>query len=443
MMPMTRLTRRAGSISARVLFTAGALGLAILLWTWRPVYLEKVEENTTLEAFTPSEGLTAPAGQVPLLEEMSGPIRLAEPGRGGSAPAAVDAALVQARTREWLEHLMSPQFIENELDNPARLARALEVIRDAAPHALGEIHGFLEQSRDLVFPEGPRRSVGFPSLRAVLFDALHRAGTQEAEATMLQVFRTTADPREVGQLAGYLGSRPEYREEVLASAREMLREIAQPGPRPEEVGPLFDALRKFGDERVIEDLRQALPQWSHYAAIAMATLPGGRGILPLLEEAQNPAQRKPVHYLLTFRLLAQASHLEEAARGLVQMAQQGQIPPQGWLQLEQGLTSAHEYEFGKATDVRRLTPRSPSDLGGWKTAKVSNTGQDFFSRPLNAEADTLLIESRLHLIEQLAHVTSDPKALESLQRARQVLTGGKSRVSAEHWQTISPRPPTP
>jgi hypothetical protein len=252
--------------------------------------------------------------------------------------------------------------------------------------------------------------------------------------------RTTADPREIGQLAGYLGTRPEYREEILSSARETLQEILQPGPRPEEAGPLFDVLRKFGDERVIEDLHKALPQWSHYAAIALAGLPEGQGIASILEEAQNPAQRKPVHYLLTFRLLAQGGHHPEAAHGLVQLAQEGRIPPQAWSQIEQGLTSAQEYELGKADEVRRGVRRSEADVGGWKTAKVGDTGQDFFSRPLHAENDAALIESRLVLLDQLAGATTDPAAVQALERARKTLTsGGRGGVSAEHTQVITPR----
>jgi hypothetical protein len=426
-----RLSWQKGSVSVWVLFLAGALGLVVLLWTWRPVTEDGAEGSNGAQSFTASQGSSAAPIQGSQFKEKNEVIRQVEQGMEGHALSPVDSTLMQTRTREWLKHVMSTDFIENGLDSPARVSEALESIRSAGPYALAEIRDFLEESRDLPFPEGHWQSVGFRSLRAALFDMLHRVGGLEGEGILLQTLRSTADPREIGQLAGYLGDRPEFREEILSSARETLQEITKPGLRPEEAGPLFDVLRKFGDERVVEDLRKALPQWSHYAAIAIAGLPEGQGIRPLLEEAQNPAQRKPAHYLLTFQLLAQNSHHQEAAQGLVQMAREGRILPQAWSQIAQGLTSAQEYEFGNADEVRRTVARSEADVGGWKKAKVGNTGQNFFSRPLHAENDAALIESRLLLLDQLVSVTSDPKALESLQAASQVLTSGRGGISSQ------------
>ena len=44
------------------------------------------------------------------------------------------------------------------------------------------------------------------------------------------------------------------------------------------VGPLFEVLHKYGDDRVVADLQQATGEWRYYPKIALANLPDGAGI---------------------------------------------------------------------------------------------------------------------------------------------------------------------
>jgi hypothetical protein len=77
--------------------------------------------------------------------------------------------------------------------------------------------------------------------------------------------------------------------------------------------------------------------------------------------------------------------------------------------------------------------RLGKSIGGWKTFHVGQSGQDYFSRPLSAEADAKLIEGRVAFIDQLLTVASRPEAVQALQQARKVLVGetpGRPTASA-------------
>src|SRR5437867_5727118 len=143
-------------------------------------------------------------------------------------------------------------------DQPLTRERAAEIKQNIAqiisqgPAAIPAIAQFLEKAQDLSFANSNGQSpVGYDSLRAALFDSLRQIGGAEAEAVLLNVLRTTADPAEVALLARNLeGLAPgQYRSDVLNATRETLEQIISCQLNVGDVGPLFQVLQSYGDAR--------------------------------------------------------------------------------------------------------------------------------------------------------------------------------------------------
>jgi hypothetical protein len=75
----------------------------------------------------------------------------------------------------------------------------------------------------------------------------------------------------------------------LNAVHEALGMAANKNLEGSGVGPLFEALQKFGGPSAVPDLEQATGQWKYYATMALAQLPDGAGIPSLIQMAQDGA----------------------------------------------------------------------------------------------------------------------------------------------------------
>jgi hypothetical protein len=312
----------------------------------------------------------------------------------------------------------------------AEIKESLDQIQLQGAAGVPAIAEFLARNQDIDFADAKGNSpVGTSSLRASLLDALSKIGGSAAQQVMVDTLRTTADPAEIGLLGKHLEDTApgQYRQELVAAAREALDQALKGDAPVRDFGPLFDTLRKFGDGEVISDLERALPRWGHYAAIALAGLPGGEGIPVLAQQIQNESARKPEHYLFSFQLLAQvAGQYPAAGAALIEAAQQGQIPDEAWRQMAQGFLSEAKYEYGRPG---RKVPRvsSPGDrISAWTTYNASGTAVQIYNSPPLYTESADVIQNRLGVIEQLLAGNSNPAAVKELDEARAALANGRN-----------------
>lgn len=114
------------------------------------------------------------------------------------------------------------------------------------------IQGFLDKNLDVEYEEvAGGDQLGYPSLRASLFDTLRQIGGPEAEGALLQTLKTTAIPSELLELAKDLDQQApgQYRDQILNAAQEALNMASanQLGNNA-EVGPLFRVFEIYGNQ---------------------------------------------------------------------------------------------------------------------------------------------------------------------------------------------------
>lgn len=360
---------------------------------------------------------SAPAS-VPTMPQEFRPVQA----RSGAAGAPASAASPSSMQAKELIGSIVDSASSGAPPSPAAIKQTIEALKAQGEAAVPAIREFLDQALEFGFGDAAQqRQIGYPSLRTALFDTLAQIGGDEARQVLMGSLGQTADPREIGLLAGHLErlAPGEYRDQIVASARETL-ELARTGQiQPEDVGPLFDVLRTHGGAEVIPDLQQAATKWGHYATMALAGSP--EGIALVLEQASDTSARKPASYLFSFEVLAQSAGLyPEAGAGLVDLAQQGRIPDQAWALIANGLRSVEAYGFGKPEPARAVVQ---NPITGWRTGKVSGSGQYYYSPPLTAN-QVELIQQRLALTDSLLAATSSPAAIQALGPVRSLLGGG-------------------
>jgi len=307
---------------------------------------------------------------------------------------------------------------EQSLAVKADLKRLVE----QGTNSVSAIRQFLKQNKDLSLDEIKGGStVGYPSLRSGMFDALRQIGGPEAESTLAEVLRATGDPAEVGMLARQLEEMApgQHREEALNAARETLAQIADNKAKV-DVGPLFKVLQTYGDANEVSELQKAIPQWQYYGLMALAGLPEGQGISALINESRptNPADGAKTAFAL--QMLAQvAPDYPDAKAALLDQAKAGKIPDRAWRRIADAL-AGDQYQFAKdATSDPNQTLRIP----GAKVYHIGSTDENFYSLPIKSTASEADVAQRQALIDQLLSVASSSAASEALQRAKSQVVG--------------------
>jgi len=279
---------------------------------------------------------------------------------------------------------------------------------------------FMDRNVDLSFTglEGGA-ALGSSSVRMALIDALRQIGGPETTTASLQVLHASAVPEEIEALGRNLEQQApgQFRQEILAAARETLNMAVATETGDRDVGSLFRTFQLFGDASAAAELEEQLPRWQYYATMALAELPEGQGIPALLHEMQDPRYSPRIDF--AFQMLAQVStQFPEAASALLDLAQRNQIPEAAWRKIAIGLTTDQRIMGGGAPDTG-IVP-------GLKTFHIAAGNQNFSSLPLAAVIAEDEIEKRRAFISQLLAVNTNPTAVQALVQARAALSGDTS-----------------
>lgn len=277
-----------------------------------------------------------------------------------------------------------------------------ELVRQGAA-SVPAIEEFLKKNADFDYSqlEGGDQ-LGYPSLRASLFDTLKQIGGPEAQATMLEALKSTALPTEMLALAQNLDSETPgvYREQILNAAQEALAMDAsgQLGTN-REVGPAFRMLQNYGTSSTIDEMAKTDPV-NFYNALNLAGLPDGQGLASLLQMAQSSS---PGSQSIATEMIAQlAGDNPQALDSLLQMAQKGQISNGAWMRMAP-ILAGDQYQI---------------DSSG---AQAANAGDLNFT-VVNSATTPDQINQRIALLNQImGYVTPGSAAEKSLEHERDQL----------------------
>ena len=304
----------------------------------------------------------------------------------------------------------------------------LQGLVELGSEGLPAIWEYLNSFEDTNFHHDDARALGYPSSRLALLDAVHQIGGDEAIELSLQMLQATADPNEIAFLAERLAEQEtneEAREAAVAAAREVL-DMAKSGEIETEegdevrvdVGPLFEVLHKYGDDRVVADLQQATGEWRYYASIALANLPDGAGIPALVDMAKGDKEVHSSRRPQALVMLAQVSTQSEVAQNiLIDAARNNQIPEFYWHSIASSLSGA---TYRLETDVPS-GKMSSSEQTESKNFYISRGNQKVFVEEAIKKLSAEEIDERLALIDELLAVNSSPKATELLQKSQSEL----------------------
>jgi hypothetical protein len=281
------------------------------------------------------------------------------------------------------------------------------------------IRQFLQQNKDVSLDEMKGGStVGYNSMRAGMFDALHQIGGAEAVAALTEVLHSTADPAEVGLLARHLEEMApgEHRQEILSAAQEILSQPSQAGAAKTDIAPLFQVLQTYGDANVVSAIQSASAQWKYYGMMALAGLPDAQGVPALIQEAQRLGAAGQAQDVFAVQMLAQvAPQNPDASAALVEEAKAGQIPDRAWRRIADAL-AGDQYRYVRDPNV---DPSSLMRMPGVKTYHIAAGNENFYSVPLASGPNAPDVQQRQALIDQLLGATSsNPQAVAALQQAK-------------------------
>jgi hypothetical protein len=375
---------------------------------------EPAEQQNSETATTPSHP-AGPAGQ-PAMHQPAQPMYSAFQ----VAPSA--------GSRQLVNSLVNPESSISEWTDEQKAAwkqRLQQLIQQGA-EAVPAIREFLAKNLDLEFgPDGPR-VLGYTSARAAMIDALAQIGGPLAEAAMTDVLHSTADPHEIAILAQNLQNLDPgvHQQEAVDSARQALTMAAQGGLPGKDVAPLFELFQKFGGANVVPELEGAAKTWGFYAMNALARLPDGVGVPALAQLADGAAATSSDARAPALQMLAQvATQYDDARSALVGLARQNQLTAYDWLVLAPYLAGDQLILQNAAFDSSSAV--NPNDL---KATHISGN-QNFYTAPLGAMTIDQ-IDQRKALIDELLSATSNPDAIQTLQKAESQLSQRLSQIAA-------------
>jgi hypothetical protein len=449
--------RPARSIGAlRVGILLSVLGGAFVLWKMtRPPGAEDTQLSTAAkpdqEAVTePDRTLAASIGS----KETS--VTVVQPEQKDSSPRQSEANedssedLPLPQPEELLAQILNTDLNHGlSRQEATELGRAIKAMGEHGAGALPVIQQFLEHNQDLNFQsvEGGA-SVGYPSLRLGLMEAVQQIGGPEAVALSSKTLQGTTDPAEVAILAHNLEvlAPGQYREESIQATRQSLEQAAKDQASRHDVAPLFHVAETFGDAKLLEDLATRYPQWSYYSTMALAGLPEGQGMPSLIREVQDPAVAGSGNLGVALQILAQVSaQYPEAASTLIEQARANKIPSQTWENIASGL-GGDQYQYGSPLLDKNIPPEvetslatyqvhsnqnlyvhtPSSEIPGLRTYHVEDSNQNFYSVPATAILSGDEIARRLETIEALIQANPGTAAIAALQRARSTLQSKSS-----------------
>ena len=296
------------------------------------------------------------------------------------------------------------------------------------------IQSFLAQKKDASFNRAISLELGYGSARLGVLEALRGIGGPEATALMATTLEETTAPREVALLAHNLeeAAPGQYLQRAIDISLSQLAASVSDSRNELDVAPLFEVFREYGGAAVVADLEKAVGQWKYYAMSTLAGLPEDAGIPSLLRMAD--ASVRGGDRLEALEMIAQLASSNDAARELlVSQVSNKEIPANFWPYLSSPLAGSQYYP------VDTVLTKYPS-VQGWSDVQSThiNVGnQNVYSLTSDAAQTPEGIDRQLALVDQLLGVASDATAVQSLQRARQMLQNRLGRAVAQQ----APVPP--
>ncbi|MFC6669218.1 hypothetical protein [Marinobacterium aestuariivivens] len=308
----------------------------------------------------------------------------------------------------------------------ANIQRDFSALFEQGHGAIPAIRHFLRTASDIDFTSnGLDEELGYATLRLALFDILSRIDDSAAEAIWFEELRAIHSPVEIETLGRYLEDHAPglYQRDIVLSAREALSQAATQGAKGRDIAPLFKILQEYGDASLVPELEQ-LPEmwWGQYAAVTLASLPGGTGLSSLRYRLAQDSPRTNLGARFALQMLAQSADQPEAQAALLDTVRQNQVPDALWREIAWMIAGTYQVQLNNpnADMPNRYQSSTPTAIHSVNKFISFGPGGDqvlFGVRYARPQLSDEQMVPRLELIDTLLSETESPAARQALEQA--------------------------
>jgi hypothetical protein len=412
--PETESARK-GFLVMVLLIGAIAIGAGLFAWN-------KSRNAAPQEPIAQAEEATKP----PIVKAPAqDPDALPEPATTPPPPAPVNPALTARQTPPATAPKIEPSTYTRNLVaglaqidlksgplTPEKIAawkQGLAALKAQGAEAVPAILEYMAKNTDLNFDAvGASKDLGSSSLRMALLESLQSIGGQEGLNASLSVLQSTTDPKEIAYLAKSIDTQvpDQYRQEILSAVRETINMAGQGKLNGADVGPLFEALTKYGGAAAIADLESALSKFRYYSVMGLANTADNLGLKELMQMVNDP--NSPFKSAANPALQVLAEHANESPeikQMLMEKAKADAVPYSTWVSIIEALGGA-QMHYG-------VPPGGPQ--AGDKTWSLLN-GPQFFYSSLNPNMTEADMTQRISTLSELAPLVKSPEIQAQIQQ---------------------------
>lgn len=285
--------------------------------------------------------------------------------------------------------------------------------------AVPAIREFLAKNVDYFFGADGTAAFGYTSARMAMIDALTQIGSLGAEAALDDVLQSTADPREIAQIAQDLEKLDPgvYQGEIADAARQVM-DMAAKGSLPGlDVAPLFQVLQQYGGTDAAMLIAANINQWNYYSTIALTGLSDGAGVPSLVQIANGVNGTSASARTAAWECLAGiASQSPDAQQALIAAAQANSLSSYDWTSMVPYL-AGDQMVFQNSAFDSTVGAVNPNDV---RKTMISSSNESFFIAPLAAMTPDQINQQQTFINQMLA-VTTNPAGIQALQQAKTLL----------------------
>ncbi|HEV2327979.1 MAG TPA: hypothetical protein VGY56_04225 [Verrucomicrobiae bacterium] len=351
---------RSGSM--RPVYLAGTVLFALLA----AIVAFKLTRHSRPPAPAPVAAATPEAAPAPKAEPVSipkAPVILTLP---------VMTKSIAAEPAPFAPELLTPGQLADELarigkgpvtaEQAARFKADLKELVRRGAASVPAIQALLQQNFDESFADTKGGDqLGYSGLRSSLIDALDQIGGTAAQSALVDAMNSTAVPAELLQIAQALDKQApgQYNDEIVSNAQATLAmaSAGQLGTNA-EVGPAYRTLQNFGSANTTTDAANSDPV-DFYNAVQLANMPNGQGLSSLLQMEQDSTGTSQT--IATDMIAQMAGQNDDALNALAQLAQNGQISQNEWMQIAPILGGAQYQMNSSGTDYTVGNPNLTQD----------------------------------------------------------------------------------
>jgi len=412
-----------------VLGVAAFIVLAGFLIANRGAKSVKVEQPESVTSLPELSNKSAPVK--PLVKKSNAAPAVAASPRPRPSAGTAEMGEVTAQTRELVSNLITG-FTNGVALTPEQIngwKQNFQQIVQQGATAVPAIDEFLKKNMDLDFGKEGKGSLGYTSARSALFDALGQIGGPQAVAALSGTLENTADPREIAALAQNL-ERLEpgvHQQQILTAAREALSMASEGKLTDRDVAPVFEVLQRYGDSATVAELSNNSKGWNYYSMMALAQLPDGAGIPSLVQIVTGQDSAGGGSKAAAVQMLAQVAAESEVARNaLLDQVKNNKLTAYNWATLAP-ILAGDQLHFRDSVLTDSETGASSTET---QSSHITSGNQNFYTAPTPETLTPDRLNEQAKLIDQLIAATSDPTALEALNRAKTRVSQRLSQVSA-------------